>query len=141
MAVRSVVRQAAEGRPQVALEYSRAVRPGGNAVARGVMDEVFERCDATWRGMGKIPASGLNFRKAYAGFDAEARFGLRLTATGRDLPGCRCGDVLRASIRPDGCRLFRTKCTPDSPLGPCMVSYEGACLIHFKYGRARGQVS
>jgi hydrogenase expression/formation protein HypD len=135
LAVRSVLRQAAEGRPDIALEYSRAVRPGGNTVARAVLDEVFERCDATWRGLGTIPASGLTFKAAYAGFDAAAKFGLRISASSGDLPGCRCGDVLRAAIRPDACRLFGRKCTPESPLGPCMVSYEGACLIHYKYGR------
>jgi hydrogenase expression/formation protein HypD len=135
LAVKSVLGQAVERRPRVAMEYSRAVRPGGNAVARKIMDEVFEPCDATWRGLGRIPASGLRFRKAYAGFDAASRFGLELSDAGRDLPGCRCGDVLRAAIRPDQCRLFGSKCTPESPLGPCMVSYEGACLIHYKYGR------
>jgi hydrogenase expression/formation protein HypD len=135
LAVRSVLGQAAEQKPRVALEYARAVRPAGNPVARKVMDEVFEPCDATWRGLGTILASGLRFRAAYAGFDAAAKFGLRLSAAGRDLPGCRCGDVLRAAIRPDACRLFGLRCTPESPLGPCMVSYEGACLIHYKYGR------
>jgi len=135
LAVRSVLAQAAAGKPTVALEYSRVVRPEGNPVARAIAAEVFEPYGAAWRGLGVIPASGLRFREEYAGFDAEARFGLR-TAGGRtELPGCRCGEVLRAIIRPDGCRLFGRKCTPDSPLGPCMVSHEGACLIHFKYGR------
>jgi hydrogenase expression/formation protein HypD len=138
LSVRSVLAQAAAGKPAVALEYSRAVRPEGNPVARAVISEVFEPYDAVWRGLGVIPASGLRFRKAYAAFDAEARYGLR-TAGGRpELAGCRCGEVLRAVIRPDGCRLFGRKCTPDSPIGPCMVSHEGACLIHFKYGRGPG---
>ncbi|HYA48653.1 MAG TPA: hydrogenase formation protein HypD, partial [Burkholderiales bacterium] len=139
LAVRSVLGQAVEGRPRVALEYARAVRPGGNAVARKVMDEVFEPCDAVWRGLGTIPASGLRFRRTYAEFDAAAKFGLRTSGPARDLPGCRCGEVLRAALRPDACRLFGVKCTPESPLGPCMVSYEGACLIHYKYGRGLGR--
>ncbi len=138
LAVRSVLAQAAAGRPSVALEYSRAVRPEGNPVARAAAAEVFEPCDAAWRGLGVIPSSGLRFREPYAGFDAEARFGLRSTGGRTELPGCRCGEVLRAVIRPDGCRLFGRKCTPDSPLGPCMVSHEGACLIHFRYGRRPG---
>lgn len=137
LAVRSVLVQAAEGKPRVALEYSRAVRPDGNPVARELVDLVFEPYDATWRGLGTIPGSGLKFREKYTAFDAGRKFGLRITESGGDLPGCRCGEVLRAAIRPDGCRLFGTKCTPESPLGPCMVSYEGACLIHYKYGRGR----
>jgi len=134
LAVRSVLEQAVEGKPRVANEYSRAIAPDGNPVARALMDEVFEPFDAVWRGLGKIPASGLRFRKAYAPLDAGARLGLGTADPGRDLPGCRCGEVLRGVVRPEGCRLFGKKCRPDSPLGPCMVSFEGACLIHFKYG-------
>ncbi len=141
LAVRSILEQAAAGTPRVALEYSRAMRPEGNPVARALMDEVFEPFDAAWRGLGTIPASGLRFREAFAGFDAGPKFGLMPGEDNRDLAGCRCGDVLRGVIRPEGCRLFGTKCAPDSPLGPCMVSYEGACLIHFKYGRTRRPTS
>jgi len=138
LAVRSVLSQAAEGKPGVALEYARAVRPEGNPVARAVMAEVLEPYDATWRGLGTIPRSGLRFREEYAAFDAEARYGLRTSGGRPELPGCRCGEVLRAVIRPGACRLFGRKCTPESPLGPCMVSHEGACLIHFKYARGPG---
>jgi len=137
LAVRSILEQAAAGTPRVALEYARAMRAEGNPVARALMDEIFEPFDAAWRGLGTIPQSGLRFREEYAGFDAPAKHGLTVADAGRDLPGCRCGDVLRGVIRPEGCRLYGTKCVPDSPLGPCMVSYEGACLIHFKYGRTR----
>jgi hydrogenase expression/formation protein HypD len=137
LAVRSVLDQAVEGKPVVAVEYSRAIRREGNPAARALMEEVFEPFDAAWRGLGIIAESGLRFRDAYAGLDAQRRYTLDAAGTGRDLPGCRCGDVLRGLIRPEGCRLFGTKCVPDSPLGPCMVSYEGACLIHFKYGLTR----
>ena len=137
LAIRSVLEQAIEKRPRVALEYSRAVGREGNPVARALMEEIFEPFDACWRGLGVIPASGLRFRKEFAGFDAATRFGLEESVDDRDLAGCRCGEVLRGVIRPEGCRLFGTKCLPDSPLGPCMVSYEGACLIHFKYGPVR----
>ena len=138
LAVRSVLEQAAAGTPRVALEYSRAMRAEGNPVARALMKEVFEPFDAAWRGLGTIPASGLRFREKFAGLDATSKFGLaRPSAAGHDLPGCRCSDVLRGIIRPEGCRLFGKTCVPESPLGPCMVSYEGACLIHFKYGRTR----
>jgi hydrogenase expression/formation protein HypD len=137
LAIRSVLEQAAEARPRVALEYSRAIGRDGNAVARSLMDEIFEPYDASWRGLGRIPMSGLRFRKEFAGFDAGAGPGPRMDDDGRDLAGCRCGEVLRGVIRPEGCRLFGKACRPDSPLGPCMVSYEGACLIHFKYGPGR----
>ncbi len=141
LAVRSVLGQNAERKPRVALEYTRAVRTEGNPGARAVMGEVFEPYDALWRGLGKIPVSGLTFRKRYARFDARARFGLRIRDSGKDLPGCRCGEVLRARIRPKDCPLFATRCTPESPFGPCMVSYEGSCLIHHKFNRGRGRAS
>jgi hydrogenase expression/formation protein HypD len=134
LAVRSVLDQIVEGKPAVAMEYGRAIDRAGNPVARALMAEVFEPFDACWRGLGTIPESGLRFRKEFAHHDAGPRFGLGEPATGRDLAGCRCGDVLRGVIRPEKCPLFGKKCRPDSPIGPCMVSYEGACLIHFKYG-------
>jgi hydrogenase expression/formation protein HypD len=139
LAVRSILDQAVEGRPCVALEYSRAISRDGNPVARAVAAEVFEPFDAAWRGLGVIPRSGLRFRKEYGALDAAPRFGLETGGADGDLPGCRCGDVLRGVIRPKDCRLFGKKCNPDSPLGPCMVSYEGACLVHFKYGRTRSR--
>lgn len=135
LAVRSVLDQALEGRPRVALEYARAIRPEGNPTARAVMREVCEPFDAEWRGLGRIPKSGLRFRKKFSRLDAANAFGLSIKAKGKALAGCRCGDVLRGVIRPEGCRLFGATCTPESPLGPCMVSYEGACLVHYKYGR------
>jgi hydrogenase expression/formation protein HypD len=137
LAVRSVLDQAVEGKPVVANEYSRAIRREGNPAARAVMEGVFEPFDAAWRGLGTIPASGLRFREAYADLDALRRYALDAAGTGRDLPGCRCGDVLRGLIPPEECRLFGKRCVPESPFGPCMVSYEGSCLIHFKYGRTR----
>jgi hydrogenase expression/formation protein HypD len=141
LAAKSVLRQIVERKPGVALEYSRAVRAEGNPDARAVMDEVLEPYDAVWRGLGRIPASGLTFRKAFARFDAATKYGLRIEDSGKDLPGCRCGEVLRAVIRPDGCPLFGSRCTPESPLGPCMVSYEGSCLIHYKFRRRQGRAS
>ena len=137
LAIRSILEQLADGRPRVALEYSRAISREGNPVARALMNEIFEPYDACWRGLGRITGSGLRFRREFAGFDAAPRFGLRATESERDMAGCRCGEVLRGVIRPEGCRLFGTKCRPESPLGPCMVSYEGACLIHFKFGPER----
>jgi hydrogenase expression/formation protein HypD len=97
------------------------------------MHEMLEVKDACWRGLGTIPASGLKFRSAYADIDAEVKHRLHIRARGIDLPGCRCGEVLRGLISPSECALFGTKCTPESPFGPCMVSFEGACLVTHKY--------
>ncbi len=135
LAVRSILDQIHEDRPRVALEYSRVVRPEGNPVALAVMNEVTEPFDALWRGLGRIPQSGLRFRNTYDQCDAERKYGYRVSEEDRDLPHCRCGEVLRGIISPEKCGLYGKKCSPESPLGPCMVSFEGACLIHFKYGR------
>jgi hydrogenase expression/formation protein HypD len=137
LAIRSILEQSAEGTPRVAMEYARAVRPGGNPEARALMEEVLEPYDASWRGLGAIPASGLRFRREFAGLDAVTQYSIDAAGGYGDLPGCRCGEVLRGLVRPEGCPLFGKTCLPGSPQGPCMVSYEGACLIHFKYGRTR----
>ena len=89
--------------------------------------------DAYWRGLGEIPSSGLKFKKKFSPFDAEVKYGIDLEFGSSDLPGCRCGDVLQGKISPLECPLFGKVCKPDSPRGPCMVSFEGACLAHFKY--------
>jgi hydrogenase expression/formation protein HypD len=132
----SILDQAARKSPGVANEYRRVVRPEGNPVARALMDEMLEPKDAIWRGLGRIPGSGLKLRPRYSDFDAETKYGLDTGRAVREAPGCRCGEVLRGVVRPTDCRLFRKRCTPDSPLGPCMVSHEGACLIFQKYARS-----
>ncbi len=132
----SILDQAKRRSPGVANEYRRVVRPGGNPVARALMDATLEPKDAIWRGLGMIPASGLKLRRQYSDFDAETKYGLVTGPAVREAPGCRCGEVLRGVIRPRDCRLFGKRCTPDSPLGPCMVSYEGACFITFRYSRS-----
>lgn len=114
-------------------EYTRVVRPGGNAAARKLLDEVYEPCDAVWRGIGVLPSSGLRLRNEYSGYDAEKRFGL--STGGETMPDrCSCGDVLKGRLRPPGCPLFGKSCTPDHPVGPCMVSSEGSCAAYYKYG-------
>ena len=132
----SVLDQARRKSPAVANAYPRVVRPEGNRVALALMDEILEPKDAVWRGLGRIPGSGLRLRRGYAAFDAEAKYGLEVGSASREAPGCRCGEVLRGVIRPTECRLFGKQCLPDSPLGPCMVSYEGACLITHRYARS-----
>jgi len=123
----------AEKQAGVKNAYTRVARPGGNAAARQLMDEIYEPCDAVWRGIGKLPMSGLRLRPQYGRFDAAEKFGLSIDTA--EMPaGCSCGDVLKGRLRPDACPLFGTACDPDHPVGPCMVSSEGSCAAYFKYG-------
>jgi len=133
LGILSILDQIRRGKPQVANEYTRVVRPEGNPIARALMREVLEPKDACWRGLGTIPRSGLKLRNKYSAYDAEVKHGLRIKARETDLPGCRCGEVLRGIRPPQNCPLFGKKCRPESPCGPCMVSFEGACLVRFKY--------
>jgi len=127
-----LVRQVREGAPRVEIQYTRAVRPGGNPAAREVVDRVFEPCDSEWRGIGMIPGSGLRLRDAYAGWDSGVRFSVDVEPT-HEAEGCLCGLVLQGRARPTACRHFGTTCTPVNPVGPCMVSTEGTCAAYFKY--------
>lgn len=118
--------------PGLANAYRRAVRGEGNRVALSLLDDIFEPCPARWRGLGEIPNSGLALRDPYAAFDAKRRFGLPAF----DAPeprGCRCAGVLRGEIEPPGCPLFGKACTPERPVGACMVSLEGACAAYYEY--------
>ncbi|WP_461833319.1 hydrogenase formation protein HypD [Desulfothermus sp.] len=119
--------------PKILNCYERAVKPDGNKNAQAVISEVFKISDAYWRGIGKIDASGLEIRDTYKEFDAKKRFGLTPKDVG-DPKGCRCGEVLQGKISPKDCPLFGKKCTPISPVGPCMVSTEGSCAAYYKYG-------
>lgn len=124
--------QAAEGRADVEVQYTRAVPPEGNPAARQAMYDVFEPADAEWRGLGVIPGSGLRFRAAYASHDA-ARWAPAVDPAPRDT-GCLCGRILTGRHAPADCPRFGTACTPAHPLGPCMVSSEGACAAAYRYG-------
>jgi hydrogenase expression/formation protein HypD len=134
----SILEQIKAKKPAVANEYSRVVRAEGNPAARAVMEETLDLYDAHWRGLGTIPKSGLRLKPEYAAVDAILKYGLDLRVGTGDLPGCRCGEVLRGLIAPPDCRLFSRACGPESPRGPCMVSFEGACYVHFKYRDVRG---
>ncbi len=114
--------------------YSRVVKKEGNKHAQAVVDEVYEPCDAVWRGIGNIPDSGLKLRGKYERFNAVKRFELPIFTDDEDTP-CRCGEVLRGKITPDNCPLFARQCNPDNPVGACMVSSEGACAAYYKYKR------
>lgn len=127
-----LVRQLHEGRAEIEIAYARGVMPEGNPVALAAIDEVFETCTATWRGLGDIPRSGIAFAMSSptsTRFVASSPMWSR-RATRRD---ARCGDVLRARIAPNECPLFRTVCTPENPVGPCMVSSEGSCAAYYRY--------
>lgn len=114
-------------------QYVRAVRPEGNARALDVMNKAFKRVPAEWRGLGVIPESGLALRPEFASFDALERFDVpRLDAGAPDDRGCMCGSVLRGIVQPDDCPLYRSACTPSTPMGPCMVSREGTCAAYYK---------
>lgn len=131
----ALVQQAAERRADVENLYSVWVRPEGNPKALELIDTVFEPGSAHWRGLGEIPSSGLQLREEWREFDAVARFDL----VEEDTPepkGCRCGDVLRGALSPPECPLFAAACTPENPIGPCMVSSEGSCAAAYRYGQA-----
>ena len=130
--VLALVRQLAEDRAEVENEYPGAVSEEGNLKALAAIDEVFEPTDSEWRGLGVIPGGGFGVREEYADLDALARFEIELPES-REHPACRCGEVLRGAIRPPECSAFGAACTPEHPLGPCMVSSEGACAAVYKY--------
>ncbi len=132
IAVYRLAKQIKEGRADPENEYSRAVRPEGNPAAVKIMEEVLEPADDLWRGLGEIPESGLKLKKEYAGFDAQARFGISIRPSEKKSM-CRCGDVIRGKINPAQCPLFGKACTPEDPAGPCMVSSEGSCAAEYKY--------
>ena len=129
-----LVNQVEAGEARVEIQYTRAVSPEGNPNAMKTLHQVFEPCNAPWRGIGMIPKSGLALREAYRAFDADALFDLDVPDT-PEPPGCKCGDVLRGVRTPSDCRLFRKTCTPENPIGPCMVSSEGTCSAYYKYGK------
>lgn len=136
-AVLMLVRQLNAGEARVEIEYTRAVAPEGNRRAQALVDQVFSRRDRfPWRGLGELPASALAIREDYAAFDAERRFAL-LDLKVDDHKACRCPDVLRGLAKPPECKLFDTVCTPENPIGSCMVSSEGACAAYFTFGRGR----
>jgi hydrogenase expression/formation protein HypD len=130
-----ILRQRAEGRCEVENQYTRVVRPEGNLRALAAIDATMELRDTfEWRGLGFIPNSALRVRPELAQWDAEERFEL----PGERVPdrkACQCGQVLVGAIKPHQCKVFGTACTPERPLGTCMVSAEGACAAYYAYGR------
>jgi hydrogenase expression/formation protein HypD len=143
-AIYKVVKQCIEGRAEIENQYSRVVNREGNSRSFEVLSEVFELRDYfEWRGLGSIARSGMKLKARYAAFDAERRFsvpGLKIA----DPKACQCGEILKGVKKPWQCKVFGTACTPETPIGSCMVSSEGACAAYYNFGRlskvaSRGQ--
>ncbi len=134
-AVYMIVKQISEGRAEVENQYGRVVSPDGNCKALEVLSEVFEPRDYfEWRGLGSIAHSGMKLKPKYAQFDAELKFdvpGLKVA----DPKACQCGEILKGVKKPWECKVFGTACTPETPIGSCMVSSEGACAAYYNFGR------
>lgn len=136
-AILMLTRQINQGSTTVENQYQRAVTPTGNRLAQAAVAKVFSlRERFEWRGLGVVAQSGLHLNENYDAFDAEKRFSVS-TPTITDNPACACADILRGVKKPAECRLFGTACTPETPIGSCMVSSEGACAAHWAYGRFR----
>jgi hydrogenase expression/formation protein HypD len=134
-AILMLVRQLNEGRAEVENEFARAVTRDGNGKAKALVADVFElRRTFEWRGLGEVPYSALRIKERYAAFDAEARYGIEYHSV-PDNKACECGAILRGVKKPTDCKVFGTVCTPENPIGSCMVSSEGACAAHYTYGR------
>lgn len=128
--------QVEEERPSVEIQYKRVVKPEGNLKALALLDEVFELRDDWWRGLDILPASGLQLKEKYSGFDAGKNFDVKLPEIVED-KRCICGEVLKGTRRPDQCTLFGRTCNPGNPVGACMVSSEGACHAYYRYNYDR----
>jgi len=136
-AVLMLVRQVNEGRHEVENEFARAVTREGNVKAKALVAEVFElRRSFEWRGLGEVPYSALRIKSKYERFDAEKRYAIVYRSVA-DNKACECGAILRGAKTPRDCKLFGTVCTPETPMGSCMVSSEGACAAWYTYGRFR----
>ena len=135
-AIVMLLRQRAEGRSEIEIQYNRVAKAEGNPHAKLIVERVFEPVDASWRGIGLIPQSGLGIRDEFAAWDAAEKFSLPLFHS-KETPGCRCGEVLKGRIYPTQCPLFARHCTPMKPVGPCMVSSEGSCAAYYRYSQGR----
>jgi hydrogenase expression/formation protein HypD len=130
-----IVHQMVNKKALVANQYVRVVTRGGNLKAQKIIRRVFNTCDAYWRGLGRIPQSGLKINNEFSNFNVEKIFSIthkepRLSDKQKR---CRCADILKGLISPPDCPLFLRVCSPDNPIGPCMVSLEGACNAYYKY--------
>ncbi|UCF79080.1 MAG: hydrogenase formation protein HypD [Candidatus Eiseniibacteriota bacterium] len=135
-AIQLLLEQVVAGKPRVHTEYSRLVKKEGNPAALKVMYDVFEPCDSAWRGLGVIPSSGLKLRPDFSRFDSSERFDVSV-AQSQEPAGCLCGEILRGKVDPPDCPLFAGECTPETPVGACMVTTEGTCQAHYRFRESR----
>ena len=133
-AIYMLVNQVENNDPKVEIAYTRVVKPEGNIKAQQMLEEVFEMRDDWWRGLGVLPKSGMGVREKYASFDAEKQIEVEVEPTRED-KGCICGEILKGIKNPKDCKLFAKACTPNNPVGACMVSHEGACHAYYRYNR------
>jgi hydrogenase expression/formation protein HypD len=131
-AIMMLLDQIASNRAEVEIQYTKVVTEEGNPKAVALINEYFEPCDANWRGIGVIPQSGLKLRDSAKQFDVSQVFNLDIPDS-QEPKGCQCGQVLRGLKIPPDCKLFGKACTPEHPVGACMVSTEGSCAAYFKY--------
>lgn len=133
LGIKNLVEQISKKKANIEIEYKRVVKPEGNAIALKLLDEVFEPVDSLWRGIGKIPKSGLTLKKEYQRFDVTKRYTIKVPEAFKP-KNCICGKILLGVKIPPECPLFGKKCTPGSPVGACMVSSEGSCAAYYRYG-------
>lgn len=131
-AVNMLINQIRDGKPDVQIQYSRVTTIDGNPAALDIMNSVFDICDTEWRGLGIIPESGLKIKELYQQYDADLKFNVEVEPT-QEENGCICGDVMQGISSPTDCPLFGSVCTPEDPVGACMVSSEGSCAASYKY--------
>jgi hydrogenase expression/formation protein HypD len=136
--IRMILEQLASGRAEVEIQYKKVVRKEGNPKAIAILYECFETDDAEWRGIGKIPMSGLKLREEFKHRDFRSVLSIDVPAFDDYATACSCGDVLKGVKVPTDCKLFGRSCTPDRPVGPCMVSSEGSCAAYYKYKALEG---
>lgn len=127
-----LTKQLSEGRAEIEIAYRRGVSPEGNPAAQAAIASTFDACDAEWRGIGVIPATGLALKPEFSAYDACVRVPCTPPEP-REIRGCQCGDVLRGVVQPFQCKLFGRACVPEHPIGPCMVSSEGSCAAYYRY--------
>ena len=127
-----IAENAGKGKPYFVNCYPRVVKPEGNPAAMKIMEEIMEPCDSEWRGLGVIPMSGTRLREEYSDFDARIKLKVP-EIKGKPNPACRCGEVLQGKCKPSDCKVFGKGCTPEHPIGACMVSNEGACSAYYSY--------
>jgi len=130
-----LLRQIVKKSPAVENQYKRAVTGSGNLKAQKIIAEVFRQCDVPWRGLGRIPKSGLRLQNTFSCFDAQKMLPIKvkLPTPGPRAKKCRCAEVIKGLIKPEVCLLFGRVCSPENPYGPCMVSAEGTCNAYYKY--------